>query len=197
MRDEETMSADELASMDATAQAELVRTGEMSAEELTKAAIQRAERLNPDLNAVNDTIQEIAAGLVDGQLLVLRSTVYPGVTAMVESLTERMGLDVDVAFCPERIAQGRAMIELSELPQIVSSRSPRALERATKLFRNLTHEVVFLEPEEAELAKLFTNTWRYIKFATANQFWMMANDAGVDFTRVRQAITQAIEIPTP
>jgi UDP-N-acetyl-D-mannosaminuronic acid dehydrogenase len=146
------------------------------------------EHLNPDLNAVNDTIQEIAAGLVDGQLLVLRSTVYPGVTAMVESLTERMGLDVDVAFCPERIAEGRAMIELSELPQIVSSRSPRALERATKLFRNLTHDVVFLEPEEAELAKLFTNTWRYIKFATANQLFMMANDFGLDYERIRSAV---------
>jgi UDP-N-acetyl-D-mannosaminuronic acid dehydrogenase len=146
------------------------------------------EHLNPDLNAVNDTIQEIAAGLVDGQLLVLRSTVYPGVTAMVESLTERMGLDVDVAFCPERIAEGRAMIELSELPQIVSSRSPRALERATKLFRNVTHDVVFLEPEEAELAKLFTNTWRYIKFATANQLFMMANDFGLDYERIRSAV---------
>jgi UDP-N-acetyl-D-mannosaminuronic acid dehydrogenase len=146
------------------------------------------EHLNPDLNAVNDTIQEIAGALVQGQLLVLRSTVYPGVTAMVESLTERMGLDVDIAFCPERIAEGRAMIELFELPQIVSSRSPRALERATKLFRNLTHDVVFLEPEEAELAKLFTNTWRYIKFATANQLFMMANDFGLDYERIRSAV---------
>jgi UDP-N-acetyl-D-mannosaminuronic acid dehydrogenase len=146
------------------------------------------EHLNPDLNAVNEAIQGIAAGLVDGQLLVLRSTVYPGVTRMVESLTERMGLDVDVAFCPERIAEGRAMTELSELPQIVSSRSPRALERATKLFRNLTHDVVFLEPEEAELAKLFTNTWRYIKFATANQLFMIANDFGLDYERIRSAV---------
>ena len=46
-----------------------------------------------------------------------------------------------------------------------------------------------LEPEEAELAKLFTNTWRYIKFAAANQFWMMANDFGLDFDRIRHAIT--------
>jgi UDP-N-acetyl-D-mannosaminuronic acid dehydrogenase len=58
-----------------------------------------------------------------------------------------------------------------------------------------------VSPEEAELAKLFTNTWRYIKFATANQFWMMANDAGLDFTRVRHAITQdyprAADLPMP
>jgi len=146
------------------------------------------EHLNPDLGAVQAAIEEIADSLVDGQIVVLRSTVYPGVTAMIESLVERLGLDVDVAFCPERIAEGKAMVELYELPQIVSSRSQRALERATKLFRNLTHDVVYLTPEEAELAKLFTNTWRYIRFATANQLFMMANDFGLDYERIRSAI---------
>ena len=146
------------------------------------------EHLNPDLNAVHETVAEIAAELVEGQVLVLRSTVYPGVTAMVEQLVTRLDLDVDVAFCPERIAEGKAMTELYELPQIVAARSQRALERATKLFRNLTHEVLFLEPEEAELAKLFTNTWRYIRFATANQLYMMANDFGLDYERIRAAL---------
>ncbi|MFL6241394.1 MAG: nucleotide sugar dehydrogenase [Acidimicrobiia bacterium] len=146
------------------------------------------EHLNPDLNAVRAAITDIAAHLVDGQILVLRSTVYPGVTAMVERLIELKNLDVDVAFCPERIAEGKAMTELSELPQIVAARSPRALERATKLFRNLTHDVVFLEPEEAELAKLFTNAWRYIRFATANQLYMIANDFGLDYERIRSAV---------
>ena len=48
---------------------------------------------------------------------------------------------------------------------------------------------MILEPEEAELAKLFTNTWRYIKFATANQLYMMANDFGLDYERIRSAVT--------
>jgi UDP-N-acetyl-D-mannosaminuronic acid dehydrogenase len=147
------------------------------------------EHHNPDLGAVDHAIDEIADNLRDGQLLVLRSTVYPGVTAVVERLVERLGVDVDVAFCPERIAEGKALEELGELPQIVAARSPRALERAAKLFRNLTHEVVYLEPEEAELAKLFTNAWRYVKFAAANQLFMMANDFGLDYERVRQAVT--------
>jgi UDP-N-acetyl-D-mannosaminuronic acid dehydrogenase len=151
------------------------------------------EHLNPDLNSVQEAIAEIGEQLVDGQLLILRSTVYPGVTAMVERLVARLSLDVDVAFCPERIAEGRAMVELYELPQIVASRSPRALERATKLFRNLAHEVVYLEPEEAELAKLFTNVWRYIKFATANQLFMMANDFGLDYERIRSALAYNYE----
>ena len=78
-----------------------------------------------------------------------------------------------MAFCPERIAEGKAMTELFDLPQIVSARRPEAAARAEKLFRHLTEQIVPLAPEEAELAKLFTNTWRYIKFAAANQFWMM------------------------
>jgi UDP-N-acetyl-D-mannosaminuronic acid dehydrogenase len=94
-----------------------------------------------------------------------------------------------VAFCPERIAEGKAMVELFELPQIVAARSPRALERASKLFGNLAHEIVELEPEEAELAKLFTNTWRYIKFAASNQLYMMANDFGLDYERIRAALS--------
>ena len=72
------------------------------------------EHLNPNLNAVPAAIGEFASYLHDGQLLVLRSTVYPGVTALVERLVADLGLDVDVAFCPERIADGKAMVELFE-----------------------------------------------------------------------------------
>jgi UDP-N-acetyl-D-mannosaminuronic acid dehydrogenase len=144
--------------------------------------------LSPEPQAVPRAVESLAGHLVDGQLLVLRSTVYPGVTALVEKLVTRLGCDVDVAFCPERIAEGKAMEELHALPQIVSGRTPWVTDRAEKLFRHLTDRVVRLLPEEAELAKLFTNTWRYIKFAIANQCYMIANDFGVDFERVRQAL---------
>ena len=146
------------------------------------------EHLNPDPQVVTSAIAAVLEHLVDGQLLVLRSTLYPGVTALVERLMQDAGRDIDVCFCPERIAEGKAMTELFELPQIVSGRSTRSLDRAEKLFRSLTEQVVRLQPEEAELAKLFTNTWRYIKFATANQLYMIANDFGLDFERIRQAI---------
>jgi UDP-N-acetyl-D-mannosaminuronic acid dehydrogenase len=95
-----------------------------------------------------------------------------------------------VAFCPERIAEGRALTELFSLPQIVSGCSEAAVERASRLFGRFTEHLVVVAPEEAELAKLFTNTWRYIKFAAANQFYMIANDYGLDFERVRRAITE-------
>ncbi|HEU5270417.1 MAG TPA: UDP binding domain-containing protein, partial [Jatrophihabitans sp.] len=125
-----------------------------------------------------------------GQLLVLRSTVYPGVTRRVERMIAEQGIAVEVAFCPERIAEGKAMVELFSLPQIVSARTPEVRRRAGALFGHLTESIVELEPEEAELAKLFTNTWRYIKFAAANQFYVMANEQGLDFDRIRNALAQ-------
>ena len=145
------------------------------------------EHLNPDARAVPDAVRALKDSLRLGQLLVLRSTVFPGVTTLVER--EVAGMGIDVTFCPERIAEGKAMTELFTLPQIVSGRTDQVLARAEKLFGALTSQTVRVTPEEAELAKLFTNTWRYIKFAAANQLYMMANDAGLDFEKVRQAIT--------
>ena len=148
------------------------------------------EHLNPDLGAVPAALDLCCEHMVDGQLVILRSTVHPTVTALTERMLGKRGLQVDVAFCPERIAEGHAMTELFDLPQIVGARTGRAGDRAEKFFRTLTDEIIRLEPEEAELAKLFTNTWRYIKFATANQFWMMSNDYNLDFERIRRAIRQ-------
>jgi UDP-N-acetyl-D-mannosaminuronic acid dehydrogenase len=147
------------------------------------------EHQNPDPDAVRRAVSEIADRFRDGQLLVLRSTVYPGVTRLVADFVSSTGRNVDVAFCPERIAEGKALVELYELPQLVSGIGPSATERASKLFRLLTDQIVEVEPEEAELAKLFTNAWRYIKFAAANQFFMIANNFGLDYERVRNAIT--------
>jgi UDP-N-acetyl-D-mannosaminuronic acid dehydrogenase len=147
------------------------------------------EHLNPDQGAVPRALGGCAPFLRDGQLLVLRSTVFPGVTALVEKMIANLGVAVEVAFCPERIAEGKAMTELYSLPQIVSARSAGAAKRAAALFGLLTGKIVELSPEEAELAKLFTNTWRYIKFAAANQFYMMANDQGLDFERIRAGLS--------
>ena len=146
------------------------------------------EHLNPDPNAIRAALEECIEQFRDEQLIILRSTVYPGVTEMVANLFASRGLKVDVAFCPERIAEGQAMEELRSLPQIVSGITDAAAQRAADVFRLLSPEIVWMSPEEAEIAKLFTNTWRYIKFATANQFYMMANERGLDFEKIRAGL---------
>jgi UDP-N-acetyl-D-mannosaminuronic acid dehydrogenase len=144
--------------------------------------------LNPDPNAVVGAVIEISRYLRADQLLVLRSTVFPGVTEQVERALRKEGIATPVVFCPERIAEGFALEELHSLPQIIGARNDQDFIKAHDLFGSLGIKVVRTTPEEAELAKLFTNTWRYIKFAAANQFWMMANDSEVDFDNVREAI---------
>jgi len=123
------------------------------------------------------------------QLVILRSTVFPGVTKRVKNLFAESGILPEVTFCPERILEGHALKELRELPQIIGATSENGASRASEVFTKLGVKTIVVSPEEAELAKLFTNVWRYIKFAAANQFWLMSNEAGLDFSKIREAIT--------
>ena len=159
------------------------------------------EFLGPSMTVFERVVNQVAPHLRDGALVVLRSTVYPGTTEYVTQHLAEAGCHVDVAFCPERIAEGHALEELHTLPQIIGADDDRAAERATALFRNLVSKTVRVSTKEAELAKLFTNTWRYMKFAVANQFFMIADQAGVDYTNVLRAIREdyprAQDLPGP
>jgi UDP-N-acetyl-D-mannosaminuronic acid dehydrogenase len=148
------------------------------------------EHLNPTYHAMRRFIQGLLPWMVDGQYLVLRSTVYPGTTQKVHELVGRSGLNIHVAFCPERVAEGSAMKELTELPQIVSGCDEQAVEVASRLFGTIARSILHLSPLEAELTKIFANVWRYIQFATANQFFMIATDFGLDFYRIHDALTR-------
>jgi UDP-N-acetyl-D-mannosaminuronic acid dehydrogenase len=123
-------------------------------------------------------------------LLVLRSTVYPGVTKLVYDRVEHLGRKIHVAFCPERITEGRAIEELVTLPQIVAAFEPAAQTLARALFVRITPKIIELQPLEAELAKLFTNSWRYLNFAVSNQFYVLAQTYGLDFNRIHDAVTR-------
>ena len=146
------------------------------------------EYLNPKLRALLDLFTSIRPHLDPAQTIIIRSTVFPRTCRHVLRLLAKDGRDWRVAYCPERIAQGYAIRELNELPQIVSGCSEDAVDSASRLFALIAPQIIRLEVEEAELAKLFTNAWRYIQFAAANQFYMIAESVGVDFNQVRQAM---------
>lgn len=146
------------------------------------------EYLNPKLRALLDLFHNVRAQLDPGQTIIIRSTVFPRTCRHVHRLLSKDGGSWRVAYCPERIAQGYAIRELDELPQIVSGCTDDAADRAAALFSLVAPQVIRLEVEEAELAKLFTNAWRYIQFAAANQFYMIAQTIGVDFNVVRKAM---------
>ena len=159
------------------------------------------EFMNPSTRIFERAVDELAPQLREGALVVLRSTVYPGTTDYVRLRLAEKGLSVDVAFCPERVAEGHALEEIRSLPQIIGAGSDRAFERAGALFERLDVQIVRTSPKEAELAKLLTNTWRYMKFAIANQFFQIAHNAGVDYDNVLHAIRhdypRAADLPAP
>ena len=142
------------------------------------------EHLNPDFLSILRAIEDCRGSLRDGQTLILRSTVYPGVSDRIQRWMTEERLDIGVAFCPERVAQGQSLREFRELPQIISAFDSVILERVRRLFSPFTEEVVEMPPMEAELTKLMTNAWRYLQFAIVNQFYMIASEHRLDFDRI-------------
>ena len=147
------------------------------------------EFLNPVRKVVQDCVDALLPSLADGQLVVLRSTVFPGTTDWLASYLKARGRSLKVAFCPERVVQGNGLKELRDMPQIVSGTTPDAEREAAALFERIAPEVVVVSPMEAEFAKLFSNAYRYIEFAATNEFYLVAKSAGVDYQRVLKAMT--------
>ncbi|WP_162224229.1 nucleotide sugar dehydrogenase [Halorussus salinus] len=136
------------------------------------------EHNNPQMDNLLDIIRKLRSQIGDGELVVLRSTVYPGTTDIVRSELEKagheVGEDVYLSFAPERIAQHNALEEIIGLPQLIGVFEDESYVRTRALFESfLEAECPRLTPTEAELGKLFTNMWRYLTFAAANEFYLI------------------------
>lgn len=136
---------------------------------------------NPRLGDLTACVDRLLPYLSDEQTLMLRSTVFPGVTDFLQRYLQAHGRATRLAFCPERVVQGLSIRELQTLPQIVSGTTPEAEHEAARVFATFAPEIVRMSPKEAEFAKLFTNAYRYMQFAISNQFYMMASAAGADY----------------
>ena len=159
------------------------------------------EFLNPSFAIFEECIDQLLPFISNESLIILRSTVFPGTTEWLHRYIESKNIKPNIAFCLERVVQGYALKEIKELPQIVAATSDDAEKRAKEIFLTLTGKVVTCSPKEAEFAKLFSNAYRYIQFAIANQFYMLAQDAGEDFHKIRAVMTEgyprADGLPSP
>ena len=151
------------------------------------------EYLSPDLGAVFGVIDQITPQIHDGQVLIMCSTLFPGTTERIHLALRAAGLDVHVSCCPERTVQGKALDEMPKIPQIISGCDETAVRVAREVFSAISSDVIELSVAEAELGKLFTNASRYIKFAIANQFYMIAAEKGLDYERIRRAFVDGYE----
>ena len=148
------------------------------------------EFLNPSFSIFEKSLTPLLKYFTDESLIILRSTVYPGTTDWLHNFLIENKKKPNVAFCLERVVQCKTLEEIKELPQIVSATSKNAEKRASDIFLKLTKKVITCEPKEAEFAKLFLNSYRYIQFAIANQFFILANDAGLDFHKIRKIMSE-------
>ncbi len=147
-------------------------------------------RLDDLFNFVDHTL---IPRMKKGQLIVLRSTVAPGTTKVLHDHIEKYhgwkeGLDYYLVFCPERVVQGKSIIETTKLPQLVGASCDKSFEMAKAFFSTfITNEIFQLTPKEAEIGKLMTNMYRYVTFAFANEFWMIGQKHGVNIDKVIDA----------
>lgn len=144
--------------------------------------------LRVDYSQVQSALEVLCPRLRPVQLLMMRSTVSPGtlqkvVKPFIESHTSlEVGRDILLASTPERIAAGRAIVELETLPEIVGGLDDITTEIAAQVMLTLNpgKQIHKTDPVSAELAKLFTNVYRYVTFAVANEFALLSEYHGRD-----------------
>lgn len=145
---------------------------------------------NPVIHALTDCMDALLPYISDDQVLILRSTVFPGATDFLDGYFKERGKRPLIAFCPERVVQGKAIKEIQSLVQMVSGTTPAAEDAAAKFFARVAHKIVRMKPMEAEFAKLFCNAYRYVQFAVANHFYMLADQAGLSYARIRKGLME-------
>ena len=147
------------------------------------------EFMNPDLNQLKKCINSILPYLNSKSLIILRSTVFPGTSEWLKSYLLKKKIKAEVAFCLERVVQGKTFEEIKNLPQIVAATSQSAKKKAASIFKHISKKIIFSDLKEAEFSKLFSNAFRYIQFAISNEFFMIANSAGLNFEKIRKITT--------
>lgn len=154
---------------------------------------------NPKVNEIIKCLDELP--LNNNHLLILRSTLFPGTTNYVHRHLKEKNIEPLIAFCPERIVQGEAIKELQKLPQIVGGITEESKQKAATLFKTIAPNIIYMDVMEAEFAKLFSNAYRYIQFATTNQFYEMATSAGLNYNRIlngaKQDYKRLSDLPNP
>lgn len=139
------------------------------------------ENMNPVFSQIETAVSQMQKYLRSGQTFILRSTVSPGTTEYTSSLLKKnkalkIGKNFFVAYCPERIAEGMAIDEIETIPQIIGGLEEKSSLKAEEFFKKIGVKTMVGDAVSIELAKLFTNMYRYINFAIANEFMVLADN---------------------
>ena len=141
---------------------------------------------NVRLDMIKDACLEVAQHMLDGALVVLRSTVkVKTAREIIEPILKETGKEFFLAVCPERTLEGNALEELLSIPQIIGADDEISREKAAKVFKKLTSRIVEVTSyEAAELIKLVDNTYRDTRFAFANEVARISEAYGLNAMEV-------------
>lgn len=144
----------------------------------------------PEMSHIVAASKEIAAHLRPGQLVILRSTSYPGATEEVvrpslEQSGLKVGREIFLAFAPERIDPGNTRFTIDRVPVVVGGCDPTSARLAATLLRATTPDVVVVSsPAVAEMTKLLENVFRNVNIALVNQVTQLCERMGLDIWEV-------------
>ncbi|MCI0586524.1 MAG: nucleotide sugar dehydrogenase [Planctomycetes bacterium] len=147
----------------------------------------------PDLSFVVAAADAVAARARPGQLVVLESTTYPGTTREVlqprlEARGLKPGVDVFLAFSPERIDPGNRAFGVRNTPKVVAGLSKECASLAATLYGAIVDRVVPVSSlEAAETVKLLENTFRAVNIALVNEIALVCRRLGLDVWEVVEA----------
>ena len=145
----------------------------------------------PDLKFFFKVFREIKPFLNPKKLLIVRSSIYPG---SIYKIQKYLGKKYkNISYCPERVVQGESILELPKLPQIISGLSPLSINQSKKIFNLICKKTIVTSILEAELIKLFSNSWRYINFSISNQFYNICEKLNVNFNDLRKNMMDGYE----
>jgi len=138
---------------------------------------------DPNLKNFLNFFYDLKKYLKKNHIIIVRSSIYPGTCDKVFGIIKNKCKNL--SYCPERIAQGQSLKELPNISQIISATNNKAKLESRIIFKKICKKVINAEIAEAELIKLFSNAYRYINFSISNQFYMMCQNQGLNFNKVR------------
>ncbi|MDA0243226.1 MAG: nucleotide sugar dehydrogenase [Chloroflexi bacterium] len=148
---------------------------------------------DPDISYIINASENIAKYGVEGKLIILESTTYPGTTdeVMLPILQEKgqeVGRDFFLAFSPERIDPGRTDYTLKTTPKVIGGVTPACLEAAVALYGTIVdNPVPVSSTATAEMVKLLENTFRAVNIGLVNEVALMCDKLGLNVWEVVHA----------
>ncbi|MBM3301316.1 MAG: nucleotide sugar dehydrogenase, partial [Deltaproteobacteria bacterium] len=142
-----------------------------------------------DLSAVEAATRSIAPHLRPGNLVIIESTVPPLtcrelVMPILEESGLKVGKDIFLAHCPERILPGDVFKEIVMNDRVVGGIDPVSSKLAADLYSSFVEgKIVITDDITAEMTKLMENTYRDVNIALANEFAAVTDHLGVDVIR--------------